>query len=462
MHSSRWIVGTGIVAWLLATALTWPSALSFGDEVGYVSQARAVLDGTLRPTQDDVAVLVHSPHGEVPKYPPAFPVALAPLVALSPKLVFLLPVLALAALTLGVARILEGLGHEASWALLFLAHPTFVLVGRTAMTDVPLAALTVATWWTMRRGRLAGMAAFAALLVLCKPPGVLLGVLLGVGEIVRRRLYEGSGWRAIAVTLLPAVAGGAAGLAGALLLNLSATGELWYAYGDAHADRQVWSVAHLRTVGVRHLVTLVLLPPGLVLGAYPLWRRREFGPLLVGVGYVAWMSFYFFVDTGASLLDTLVLSPRLILPAVAMLLVGYAFGLDSVARRWQAGRALRWVLLVVVPIVAIGVGRAHAGWHGPMAAAREAAEEVGRSRGARALGVWRTPKEALLSELPVKMVDADASTSDGWPRVILCTARYRSRRYHEEPKRPCRLPGYDRAHRVDGYVVLHRSAGAAP
>jgi hypothetical protein len=53
------------------------------------------------------------------------------------------------------------------------------------------------------------------------------------------------------------------------------------------------------------------------------------------------MCFYFFVDHGRTKIETLVLAPRLLLPAVAFLLVGYAEMAAGLAARF---RALRRVL----------------------------------------------------------------------------------------------------------------------
>jgi hypothetical protein len=454
------IIGVAIVAWIVATILTWPLALSFGDEVGYVGQTRAALEGGLRPATTDVAVLVQTERGNVPKYPPAFPLALAPWFHLWPPAVFAVSVLALLGMTMAAARLLRSFGHDPTWALLFLAHPTFVLLGRTAMADVPLAALTVVTWASMRRGRPAAMGGFTALLVLCKPTGILLGALLGLGELLRRRFSGQEGILGALRRLWPAMAGGAAGLAVVLLLNHASTGTLWYAYEDALGARQVWALSHWQRSGMLHLITLLTLPPGLLLGAYPLWKKREWGPLLVVGGYTGLMCSYFFVDTGASLLETWILSPRLILPAVALLLVGYAMGLDILTRKRPALLNARFALAIVAVGAAAAVGQSHNAWLTPMAEARHATESVAAARGAEVIGSWRTPKETLLTRLGLQSLDTrPPHGSAPLPDVILCSERYRSRR-SPGVSSPCELEGYREARSLDGYVILERARKA--
>src|SRR5262245_44436429 len=60
----------GILAWIVIMVALWPLATSFGDEVGYVGEARLLLSGRLKPVDGDVGVWEQgrNPAG-VAKYP---------------------------------------------------------------------------------------------------------------------------------------------------------------------------------------------------------------------------------------------------------------------------------------------------------------------------------------------------------------------------------------------------------
>ncbi|HEY2901408.1 MAG TPA: hypothetical protein VGL59_12580, partial [Polyangia bacterium] len=44
------------LVWVVAVVATWPLTLSFGDEVGYIGQARVMLQGRIHPTLADPGV----------------------------------------------------------------------------------------------------------------------------------------------------------------------------------------------------------------------------------------------------------------------------------------------------------------------------------------------------------------------------------------------------------------------
>src|SRR6185295_16814061 len=125
-----------VIAWAIAFALHWPDACTFRDEVGYVGQARLVLDGRLRPAPDSVCHSLRTSRGEVAEYPPFVPALLAPLFAATPRAVFafgLLAALLLAAASgLAVAR----LGGNPLFGAIVLLHPTVLLLSRTVMADL--------------------------------------------------------------------------------------------------------------------------------------------------------------------------------------------------------------------------------------------------------------------------------------------------------------------------------------
>ena len=132
----------GCALWALALLLTWPTGLSFQDEVGYVGQARLLLEGNIRPVNDSPGFWALTDQGHVAKYPLFPSLLLAPLFAVAPLASFALgalPALLLAWLT---ARILAFREIESGLALAVLAHPTVILMSRAAMPDLLLALAT--------------------------------------------------------------------------------------------------------------------------------------------------------------------------------------------------------------------------------------------------------------------------------------------------------------------------------
>lgn len=431
-----------LLAWTLAAALHWPAACTFRDEVGYVGQARLLLAGTFRPEPDSVCYSLRAPRGEVAEYPPFFPMLLAPLFALSPRAVFALGFLSALALAVAAALAVARLGGRPFWGALVLVHPTVLLLSRTVMTDVAVAALSLAAWLSLRSKRSLAILAFFALLVLVKPTGGLIAALLVAGVMIEERSL-------VAPAAIRAALGAIAGLAGVFLLNFLATGGISYAYSES---AQGFAIGTLVTSGGAHVRTLLLAPPLLFLGAVPLWKRRDFGPLFVIAGLTAAMSLYRFVDTGATFLQTLFLAPRLILPVVAFLLAGWGALLDRVAERWGFVRFAVGILLVAAPVAAYGTGALQADLHRFPAEARRVAEREAALRGAAVLGL--TPnafKAGVLSNLPVRaVVPASAPTP-----VVLCSTERASVRLPGRSN-DCDLPGYERLRRVDSFLVLAR------
>ena len=129
------------------------------------------------------------------------------------------------------------------------------------------------------------------------------------------------------------------------------------------------------------------------------------------------MSFYFFVDSGRSRQETLVLTQRLILPASAFLLLGYADLVAAIADRLHIQTIVRWATVVLSPTLVLLISLRHHVWQAPMHDALEAADQVVSETGQRVLGTTVSAmKVALLHNGPVVL--SDPSRQD--PRVVLC------------------------------------------
>jgi hypothetical protein len=447
------VLTVGLVAWLVATVVWWPAVASFADEVGYLGGARIVLDGRLTPAAGDVGIWLPAAARSVPKYPLMPSVLLAPLLAVWPKAVFALGIAAAIASSLLAAHVLRSWGRDPTWALLVVAHPTVVIIARTAMTDVPLCALALATWWAFRRDRLVLTVALCTVLCAVKVTGgIVAGLLLG-GDLLRRlpalRRREPEAVRA----LVAAFAGLAAGAAVVVGGNELTTGTPWFAY--EHGGIKPFSPAHFAATAPMQLLNVLVIPPLLVLGAVPYWRRRELGPLALICGFGGLMCFYFFVDGGRSRLETLILAPRLLLPVVVFLLIGYADLLADLTRRLAGGPVLRLFLVAASPASAVAIGVVHARWQRPAAAALAATERITREVGSDELGVTpEADKAAIVFPGRVQRFDRAGKPAT----VVLCSDRPASYRAAAPASSTltCELPGYRPRFRDGGFTVLVR------
>jgi len=445
----QWAVfSAGLALWLLAGAVTWPVALSFYDAIGYVGQARLLLEGQLGPEIDSVGVWVTGSEAVVPVYPLFLPLLLAPLLAISPALVFL-PSFASAGALAGIsAAVLSRWRAAPAWGLLVLAHPTVILLSRTVMADLLLTSAAVGAWWALRRGRPAVTAVLFGLTVLAKPTGIPIAIALIVGEGLV--LWRGQpatresmlrAWRS-------AIAGGCLGAVAVVGMNLLTTGSPQYGYAWLRPDEPAFALAYLSSSGLVHLRTLLLLPPALLLGLWFLGRRRAWGPCLAIVSLTLMMSAYWFTDGGRTAVLDLVLAPRLLLPAVGLLMLGYADMLESLSRRLGLARAAPWILLILAPTLALAIGRHHSRWQAPMGEARLAAERVLERYGDGSIAMTAPAlKAGILSRADLIWFRA----SERRPCVLLCNldSSFRTGGIFY-----CDWPGYEQMEAIDTYRVL--------
>lgn len=150
------------------------------------------------------------------------------------------------------------------------------------------------------------------------------------------------------------------------------------------------------------------------------------------------MSTYFFVDHGGTWLESIVLSQRLILPAVAFLLLGYAHLLAELGSRSRWLRELTLVLVLLPAGSALAIGRAHRLWQDPMAQALRTATAMLDQLGQSELLVTRNAsKIGLMFPGPVSVVDESVQHPVG---VVLCSMleSYRA----GDITTACSLPGY--------------------
>ncbi len=458
----------GLGLWVAILALTWPRALSFGDEVGYVARAKLLLEGHLGYVAHSPGVWLPTPHGPVGKYPLLFSLLVAPLFAIAPGATFTLSVGATVVLTWTARSIMKAWGKSPLWALLVLAHPTIVILARTVMADIPQAAAAVAAWWALKRGRATATVAWLALLVALKATGPVLAFGIVAGEAISShhalRARDAATWRRLAWGAV----GGVLGLVLLVALNELATGKAWFAYDHSMLSTPPFWLGYLPERAPVHVMTLLLEPPLLLAGAWSYWRRRELAPLLLGGGFLALMCVYFFVDTGASRVESIVLSPRLILPVVAFLLIGYGAWLDDVIAHFAKGGAdaasgLRAptavaAALVVIPlVVAAGVSLRHARFQRAMGDIRAVASARARAVAGNTLGVTENAcKAGVLHDGPTTLFDPATNAT----AVVFCSVSSASHRV-DQGSHSCAIPGYRTVAEAGGFYALERD-GVGP
>ncbi|HVU52504.1 MAG TPA: hypothetical protein VHL80_17540 [Polyangia bacterium] len=463
------LFAAGVALWIALMLLTWPRALSFGDEIGYVGRAKLLLAGHLGYVPGSPGVWVSTPHGTVSQYPLMPSLLLAPFLAVWPRASFALAMLAAVLLAATARAILRSWHKSPLWALLVLGHPTIVILARTDMADLPQTAMLVAAWWALRRGRAFATVAWLALLMAIKVTGVVLAAGLVASEVVASaralRARDRATWRRLGW----GAAGGAAGGFLLLALNRLSTGQFGFVYDHSNLSTPVsfWPT-YLPAHAPPHLAALLLDPPLLFMGAWAYWKRGERGPVLLGGGYTALMSAYFFIDTGANALESLVLSSRLILPVVALLLIGYGAWLDDLLARAR-GRAAEMagdavpppviepraaaVAAFALPLaVAAGISVRHARFQQGQGAVRDVASAAADAHGEHTLGVTENAwKAGLMHGGPTTPFDPARAR----PAVVFCSEVSASHR-QRAPRRSCALPGYHVIDERDGFFALVR------
>jgi hypothetical protein len=463
-RSVPWLSGEralvlGILGWLVVMISLWPGGLSFEDDVGYAGEAKLMLAGRVRPQPGDVGVWVRTSRGTFPKFPLLPSVLLVPLMAAGPKLAFLLGMSSAIGLCWITGRILREWGTDPVWALLVLAHPTIVILARTITADLPLSAFAVGAWWALRRHRRVMAIVLIGALLPTKATGFLLALALAGGELLRLlpalRLRERDAWMQVATI----AAGLAVGAAVLVATNEISAGKPGFAYDLSFLGTPPFWFTYFPRSAPANLRTYLLLPPLLILGLGPFWRRREWGPMALVVGLGTMMCFYFFVDTGTNQLESLILAPRLVLPVVSFLMIGYAQVIARAAARLRLGERMTSPAIILGTIViALTISVRHRRWQTPMQQALAAATQAARELGVDELGV--TPEAAKAGTLFSGATRLVTQSSADTP-VVLCSSRAASYRQSLDLHYSCRYPGYRPYFDVADYRVLVRMPPSA-
>jgi hypothetical protein len=326
-----WIVL--VTAYLVAAVCSKPIGVTISDEVFYLAEAQAI--GEAAPLKD--ARSYRPGAGESrPGYPPGWPLFMAPMTRAPWPAPFAIPV-ALHLLGTGLfAYLLHRRGFSSVWAVLYFAQPASLLFSRTLMAESLSSVLCVGLLLAAdsRKSVAVGLLATSGLLI--KPSMMFAALPFAAIWLVREVTAN---WRMKA--FLQAAAGA---LVPVLVWAWSREADL---LGTARYLFFVTPIPSLRHVTLL-LATLAVAWPGLPLGFLRARPSERAGV----IGNVVILIFYGYDYIGPSWSATLVVGSRLFLPAIIMLLPGYAFLLSSLPRSVRRGVVLALLMcaLVLPPI----------------------------------------------------------------------------------------------------------------
>jgi hypothetical protein len=331
------------LALLLAGGLEffYPRAVTIIDEVYYLGQAHALADGRITPdAQDPFPTDDGKPRV---KYPLGWPLALAPFMLVSTDLALAVSGFChLAAMGI-FALLLRRRGLPILYSVLFLFQPGLYFYSRTSMAESFVVLITMAALFAAEHRRWIWVGVFLGLavnirlgaVVLCGGYGIYL-VLSFMNQKIRGSVVAASLLgMSLPLFLLP--------------LHYSATSGV--GAPTVYLNEIQWgsSLQTLLQNGGFYGISLLLLYPGLL---FALKRATRFERTLIGT-LLLFHSAYFFHDSSRTLLESLIVGQRLILPAIAILLLGYAAMIESTAKWFRAAPAL---ILGIAFVGAWGVG----------------------------------------------------------------------------------------------------------
>ncbi len=334
----RWLLGM-MAAYALLLLAFYPPIYTSIDEASAFSMAYVLRHGTIYPSHvrmfhdaEFFAGLSPSgPHGRVYRFPIGFPLLLAGLSWAGWRTFFLVnPLLHLTA-TWCFARILPLCRIPPRYAVLYLLLPSFVLFTRTLFSDAFAASLTtIGLYFLVCRRMPLATGLCLGLALTARSASVFVTLILLAAAL-------GADWRRGDVPLWRGQAARIAlGLAPFVLLNLVYN---FYALGSPLTSAynvQALSWQGLKQSGGIYALSLLLVYPALLLAPWlyrgPLWKEGLAATTLVFLVAAAYNESTY----GNNFLQTLLSTPRQVLPVMPFYLLAYC----GLAARlpWPAGR----------------------------------------------------------------------------------------------------------------------------
>lgn len=317
------VIGAALIVYSLAFAAFYPDVITVKDESRYVHQARFYAAGITSDVREEAFTgeMVETRPGT---YPFGTSTLMAPLVAMFGwRGVYGVPWIALLLGVLLTARWIADEGRSSLAALVIMGFPAALVMGRTAMSDVPSLALVSAGllffWRGLDRGAAWSLASgvCAGLSLTVREPNVLVFAPFYAGALVRRDRNVGA-----------LILGGLIGTAARPIGN-------WIIFGDpffARASAGFFDPEALPVNLTKHLLALmVLVPGGLVAGL--LYRGRRAVEVRTCVAlFVGFYLVYNYSGAPSGWLKGTILGQRFFLPLLPVLAFALA---DFVPRLWR-------------------------------------------------------------------------------------------------------------------------------
>lgn len=316
-----WIIVVGVLLVYVASFLAfYPTARTNDDEAQYIQQAQLLVDGKRSTTKID-PLTGETEDFEPSRYPVGTAALMAPFVSVFGwRGAYLSGLIALLAATLFTGRWLQDEGYSPFYALVVVAFPASLVMGRVATSDVPsVAAVSLGLWlfwrgldrgtsWWLASGFVAGASA------IFRESNVLPFVPFFAGTVLRR---EKECWALVV-----------GGLAGTAVRLISA----WLYFGDPFFLKVTY-LTGFHTIHERLplylLGLLVFVPGGLLAGV--LYRGRRRPELLVALAI--FFVFYIIQPYGmeaSAFLKRIAIALRYFIPLLPLL----AFALAEVVPRY--------------------------------------------------------------------------------------------------------------------------------
>ena len=311
----------------------YPPFYAISDEQAYLSTAYALGKGTLfldnAGLKNSFAVITTKSH-LINKYPIGNSLLLTPFTIINWKFGFLRNYIFFFAGFILFLKIFDHYGIDRKMALLYLLHPSIILYSRTLMSDIPSMFFALLGVYLILKKKyyLAGISLGFNLLI--RYTNLLLPLGICTGLLLEKRSKD-------ALKILPGVF---LGLVLLLLYN-------WKAWGDftlpfIRTGGGTFSMKYLKTSGLYYLISLnVLYPFMLVITLIQGIKRKFTGFLFTTLMFLITYSFYYYIDRGSNLIETLVMGQRFMLPVIPLLLLLYAYYLD---RKLPFKIILPWIL----------------------------------------------------------------------------------------------------------------------
>lgn len=300
----------------------YPRAVIVADEGLYIGQARAFAQGRLKVPVADVLTgqeTLVSPS----EYPAGTSLLQAPFVFLGGwRSAALASLLSLIATILLLARWLREEGRSPLFALLVLAYPPVLVLGRVAMSDLPSAAIVTLGLWLFWRGRTgswlywlaSGLLAGGSLLF--RETNALVFLPFFAGALLRR---EKQVWALVV-----------GGLAGCGLRLLSGQWLYGSPFFFTHHGYGFSLAAAVHNWPLYGFALLVMVPGGLAAAClYRGPRRPEV--ITAALAYLAFYLAYDYAGWESSLLKQIIIGPRFFIPLLPVLVLAMA---EVIPRLW--------------------------------------------------------------------------------------------------------------------------------